>query len=461
MNKCIWKIACTGMLFLGIALNSCNDDGFRNFNHLVNSHTGLGMIDTVTIKVSNMISADSVNTYGRGAAFSGTYSDPQIGDVVTKTYIEFTRTTDSESDRYARFDSVTLVLRPNGNYYGDTTQYAAFKISRLLDRIEKNEDGGLYSTSKGPDEVLLTEESFRIKVKDIKNNEFEVKLPDDFGEWLFDGILRGDDEFKGEDYLKTFSGLSVGSGTGSACVHGLNIQDTACMIRIYYHVNTTSKQERKMEFKANPYNSFCNLHCDRIDPLQYTSKDDPVPSSETNDMGVIMSGFPMFVRLEFPYLNELKWLGQIVKIQKATLYVRPVQRSFDIVPLPPKLNLYYFNPRENKREGTAIRPPSMGNSNVGPMDGNLPANYQSLPNPYLPQYTFDVTDYIADQIGATGYNRWALSLLIPDASSSPEANYGIAIQRLVFGNQNYWYKNELQSRDNRIKLEVIYIVYND
>jgi len=446
------------MIFFGIALNSCNDDGFRNFSYLFTSHTQLGMLDTVTIKVSNMIAADSVMTSGsRGAAFSGTgtYFDPQIGVVTAKTYIEFSRTTDIETDRYARFDSVMLVLRPNGNYYGDTTQYAAFKISRLLDPIEKLDDGNLYSTSKGPDEVELTDDFFKIKVNNIQNNEFEVKLPDNFGEWLFDGILKSDVEFQGSDYLKTFSGLSVSAGTGSACIHGLNIQDSACMIRIYYHITTSSKQEKQMTFKANPNNSFCNLLCDKKELLQYTTKDDPVPSSETGDMGYIMSGFPMFVRLEFPHLKELLWLGQIVKIQKATLYVRPVQHSFDTVPLPPKLNLYYFNPRENKPMGSAIRPPSMGNTNQGAMNGNLPANYQALQSPLFPQYTFDVTDFIASQLEATGYDKWALSLLISDDAREN------TLQRLVFGNQNFWYKNEMQSRDNRIKLEVVYLVYND
>jgi len=414
------------------------------------------MLDTVTIKVSNMIAADSVMTYGRGIAFSGRYADPQIGVVETKTYIEFSRAAESETDRYAQFDSVTLVLRPNGNYYGDTTQYAAFKVSQLLDRIEKHDDGSLYSTSKGPDEVELTDESFKIKVKDIPNNEFEVKLPDDFGEWLFDGIVRGDEEFKGDDYLKTFSGLSVSAGAGSACIHGLNIQDTACMIRIYYHVTTTSKQEKQMLFKANPYNSFCNLQSDKKEPLQFTTKDDPVPSSDTYDKGFIMSGFPMYVRLEFPYLNELLWLGQIVQIQKATLYVCPVQDSYDTVPLPPKLNLYYFNPRENKPMGSAIRPPSMGSSmNTGALDGNLPVNYQNLQSPYFPKYTFDITDFIASQLGAEGFDKWALSLLISDDARES------TLQRLVFGNQKYWYKNEMQSRDNRIKLEVVYKIYND
>ena len=459
MIRRILKIACTGALFWGIVLNSCNDNGFDGFPHLVDSHITLGMLDTVSVRVSNLIAADSVisvTASGRERdGFSGTYFDPQTGAVEAKTYLEFSRTSDTETDRYAKFDSVTLVLRPNGNYYGDTTQYAAFKVSRLLDRIEKHDDGYLYSTDTVPVGAQLADTSFRIKVKDILNNEIEIKLPYEFGEELFQGILRNDDEFKGDDYLKTFPGLSVSAGTGSACVHGLNIQDSACMIRIYYNVSATHKEDKKMEFKANRFNSFYHLSCDRKESLQYTSKDDPVPSSQTDNMGIIMAGFPMFVRLEFPHLDELRWLGDIVKIHKATLYVNPIQRTFDTVPLPPKLNLYYFNPRENKREGSAIKPPSMSSTGSGVLDGNLPANYQNLQSPFFPRYTFDITDFIASQMGRSGYDKWALSLLIPDDSREN------TLQRLVFGNQNYWYKNEIQSRDNRIKLEVVYIVYND
>jgi hypothetical protein len=346
-------------------------------------------------------------------------------------------------------------MRSNGNYYGDTTQYAAFKVSKILYQIEKQDDGNLYSTSTVPVGAVLADTAFKIKVKDLPNNEFEIKLPREFGENLFQGILRNEEDFSVENFLKTFPGLSVSAGAESACVHGLNIQDTACMIRIYYHVYTSQKDEKKMEFKANIHNSFSHWTCNRKESLQYDSKSDPVPSSETDDKGIIMSGFPMFVRLEFPHLNELLWLGQEVFIQRATLYVRPIQRSFDTIPLPPKLNLYYFNPRENTViYGSAIGPPG-GNQQAAAQDGNLPADYQNLQSPNFPQYTFDVTNFIASQIGKSGFDLWALSLLIPDNAREN------SFQRLVIGNQNYWYKNDVQSNDNRIKLEIVYMVYND
>jgi len=231
------------------------------------------------------------------------------------------------------------------------------------------------------------------------------------------------------------------------------------MIRIYYHISTTSRENKIMNFKANPFNSFFSLANDKSNMKmkeQFHFKNDPIPSSLTDNKGYIMSGTPMYTRLEFPYLNELLWLGQIVKIKKATLYVRPIQFTFETVPLPPKLNIFYFDPTSNTPLSAAIRPPSMGgNMNTGPQDGGLPENYQTLLSPNFPQYTFDVTDFIASQLGKSGYDKWALSLVIPDDSRES------TLQRLVFGNQKYWYRNENQSKNNQIKLEVTYVVYNE
>ena len=443
------------MMFLGVLFASCNLNRFDGADHLFDRRTVSEMIDTVTIKVSNLVEADSVISSNLGTGFSGVYYDPQIGTIRTQTYIEFARSTESENNRYAMFDSVTLVLRPTGDYFGDTLKRAAFSVSRLEKPIEKRDNGYLYSSSHMPLGDKLTDTTKRVKISDIQNNEFEIRLPNSFGRWLFQGMLRDDDDFKTDKFLKTFPGLSVGAGTGSDCIHSLNLQDSACMIRIYYHISTTYKEDKIMNFKANPYNSFYNIANDKENLPHYTSKSNPVPSKLTESAGIIMSGTPMYTRLEFPHLNELLWLGHTVKIKKATLYVRPIMRTYDVIPLPPKLNIYYFDPTSNSPLSSAIRPPSTGNQNTLPMDGNLPKDYHLMQNPDFPQYTFDVTDFIASQLGTTGYNKWALSLVIPEDSRST------TLQRLVFGDQNYWYRNEVQSKDNRIKLEIIYVALND
>ncbi|MDR1197410.1 MAG: DUF4270 domain-containing protein [Prevotellaceae bacterium] len=450
----MWRIACAGLLFWGLLFSSCKDEDFKIGGYLADSHTTVVMVDTVTIRVSSLVAADSVVTSNKAIGFSGIYTDPQIGATQAQIYMEFNRTSNSESDRYATFDSVTFVLRPNGSYYGDTVEHAAFKISKLVNKIEKRDNGYLYSASRVPgSHVQLVDTAFKLKVREQKN--FEVRLPDSFGKWLFQGILRSEEAFNTDNYLKTFPGLAISAGTGSNCVHGLTITDSTCIVRIHYHVNSTDRTEKKMNFVVNQANSFYNLNNDKAKLPSCNAKSDPIPSSQTGNKGIVMSGStPMYARLEFPHLNQLSLLGQIVKIQKATLYVRPIRHLYDTVPLPPKLNMYYFDPTSNIILSSAIKlPGSSSTSNT--QSGNLPENYQYIQSPNFPQYTFDVTDFMSSQLGKIGYDKWALSLAIPDDSRET------TLQRLVFSDQKFWYGSDSQSENNRIRLEVTCVIYND
>ena len=459
MIKYILKIACAGLMFSCLLFCSCNNEGFTLGGNLADSHTAIGIIDTVTIRVSNLVESDSVVTSGTGTAFSGRYTDPYIGTIQTNVYLEFNDVSDYElnyeTDKFAWFDSITLVMRPNGNYYGDTTKYASFRIAKLVDQIKKRDDGRLYSSSTMPIGEQLTDTIIQVKVGTKKNKDFEITLPKSFGEWLFKGSLNNEDAFNSSNFLKTFPGLFIGAGTASDCIHGLAITDSTCMLRIYYHVNSTNRENKTVNFKVNQGNSFYHLDNDKSELPPYNSKSDPMPSSKTGDgIGVIMSGAPMYARLEFPHLNELFSLGQIVRIQNATLYVRPVHYSFNTVPLPPKLNIYYFDPTSNTPLSSAIRLPG-SDQNAGAQDGGLPEGYQYIQKPYFPQYSFNVTDFISSQLGAVGYNKWALCLVIPQDSREN------TLQRMVFGDQKFWFLSDNQSRDNRIRLEITYVAYNE
>ncbi len=446
MIKYIWKGACAGLFFLGLLFTSCHNE-LNMGEYLMDPSMSVVMTDTVSIKVSNLSGADSVITSGQQIGFIGTYDDPQIGKAEAQTYIEFSRTGDSESSKLADFDSAVLVLKSNGSYYGDTTLLHTFKVNKLVNPIELRDDGYLYSTSTVPVvEPFLIDKKVEAKVG--TKPSIEVRLPDEFGMWLFDGICQNEVEFDKDNYLNTFPGLSVSSGSGSNCVFGYMLQDTTCMIRIYYHINTSFKEEKTMTFKANPMKSFYNMTDNKAYLPPYTTKSDPVPSEETGNKGILMSGFPMYARLDFPYLNNFLGLGEIVKIQNATLIVYPVYHSYDTVPLPPTLNLYEHDPTSDTPTG------AVQDVNGKSLDGNL--SYYI--NTQYPHYEFDVTNFIYAQLGQVGYNKKALSITIP--RDSPDNSISNTMQRLVFGNQEYWYESEGQSKKNRIQLKVTYVTYN-
>ncbi len=154
-----------------------------------------------------------------------------------------------------------------------------------------------------------------------------------------------------------------------------------------------------------------------------------------------MSGTPMYTRLEFPYLNNFLMLGEIVKIQQAVLTICPTAHSYDTIPLPPKLNLFYHDPTSNN-QGNAVTGGTSSSASV--LTGNLDSNY--------PNYVFDITSFISEQMGKIGYSKWALSVSIPRDEQNT------TLYRLVFGDQNYWYKNN-ESRDYQVQLRVTYVTY--
>ena len=455
----MWRIVCLGLLFSSLLFNSCNSDDFNIGRHLVDPHVRIIMTDTITIRLSN-VAIDSVITSSGSASawygFAGSYNDPAIGKLSAQSYIEFSRTTDSESNKSALFDSVMLVLLPNGNYYGDTTKYASLKIFKLVEEMEMGDDGNMYSTSSVPVGEKLTDAAFRMKPS-IKTEEVEIRLPDDFGDMLFKGIRDEENYLRSDEYIETFPGLSISAGENSSCVYGFGVNDTSCLIRIYYSISSFTKEQKKMEFKPNSYKMFYRFESEKSDHLKYTSKDEPVPSSETLHKGILMSGTPMYARIEFPYLNNFLSLAEIVIIKEARLFIKPVFGSYDTIPLPPKLNIFRHEPfidisgniNTNYKGSPLSQTSSYGQQTL---DGNLPANWRQQLTPY---YSFDITDYISDQLGKWGNNIRNLNVAIPTDSEAT------TIQRLLFGDQKFTYPGNIPDSENQIQLRIVYVTYND
>ena len=450
----MWRIF-AGLLLSGLLFVSCNDEGFDIGKNLVDTRMRIFMTDTLTVKLSNL-AIDSVltsnNGHNKNIAFAGHYNDPEIGKLYAQSYIEFSRTVNSESNRYAYLDSVTLVFHPNGNYYGDTVKSASFKISLLEKEIEMGDNGYRYSTSSVPVGDLLTDATFRMRPTK-KDEEIEIRLPNDFGDMLFKGIRDNELYLDNDHFLETFPGLSISAGPNSSCIYGFGVNDTSCLIRIYYSVSTTTKEQRQMEFKSNAYKLFYGLTAERLPDLADipSPKNDPKPSHETRNMGILMSGTPIYTRIEFPYLNNFLHLAEIVSIMEATLFIRPVYRSYDTIPLPLRLNLFYHDPANNERKGTALTAGSSSGA-AQTLTGNLPANYRYH---QYPCYTFNITDYISSQYDQWGYNKRDLNIAIPDDEEAT------TIQRLIFGNQQYKYPGNIPEIESQVQLKIVYITHNN
>ncbi|MDR0814492.1 MAG: hypothetical protein LBN37_01935, partial [Bacteroidales bacterium] len=155
---------------------------------------------------------------------------------------------------------------------------------------------------------------------------------------------------------------------------------------------------------------------------------------------------------DFPGIERLPALGEIVVIENAKLIVRPVVHTYDMVPLPPSLNLYQHNSTNNLR-GSVLS--STGSSTA--MNGNLA---DKSPNDRY--YDFDITDYITSQVSATGYDRFSICIDFPEATSgSSDFSKSYPFQRMVFGDQDFFHQSPPISAESRISLQITYSIYNE
>ncbi|MDR2847727.1 MAG: hypothetical protein LBV39_01345, partial [Bacteroidales bacterium] len=214
-------------------------------------------------------------------------------------------------------------------------------------------------------------------------------------------------------------------------------------------------------FRANPSKQFNHLTTQVLPDLPVGSKANPVSTSHTRNRGFVMTGpVPLYTRIDFPGIERLPALGEIVIIETARLIVRPVVHSYDRVPIPPQLSLFQHNSTNNFRGAVLGSRSSSGSSQA--MTGNLSNRNKDSHADYY--YDFDITDYITSQVRAVGYDRFSICIDCPNSSSSENGSLNsnsYPFQRIVFGDQSFFHQSAPISKESQISLEITYSIYNE
>ena len=110
------------------------------------------LIDTVSVEMST-INFDSLVTSNQSRILVGNYDDPIYGKVKSNSYFQLASSSyalmsggsDTETTNYV-FDSISMILKYDNYYYGDTTKVQTFNIHRLLQKVKPNtEDNNFYN----------------------------------------------------------------------------------------------------------------------------------------------------------------------------------------------------------------------------------------------------------------------------------------------------------------------------
>jgi hypothetical protein len=428
------------LLISAILLPACTSDGFFIGKEYLNSNIRTVIIDTCTIKMTT-VPVDSIVTSGLNTIMFGRYTDTTIGKIVSTSYLSFSLPgAVSLPVSEVVFDSLEMVIALNGNWLGDTTKTHTFNIYRLTEVTELPDDGDFYSTWSLPFlNTALT--SFSLRPEPNVPEAVSVRLPDNIGANLLQKMMDADEEVLGTEarFLEYFKGFAITAGDDNNAILGVHLNDTSTVLRIHYHYSVTERVEGYFEITANADRCFYGITTDRsgtpFDRLNSTE----LTSSESHNEVLVQALTASYVRIEFPYLNNLLELGDYGTVISAELYVYPVKGTYSAaVPLPSELSIYVST--ENDVSTGAITTYSGDELQTG----NLSVDNLLDIDTY---YSYDITGFMQEQLGVFGINRRVLTLIIP------QTDLAATINTLVAGDKNH--------ARNGTKLLISYLIYDD
>lgn len=402
------------------------------------------LIDTVSVEMST-INFDSLVTSNQSRILVGNYDDPIYGKVKSNSYFQLASSSyalmsggsDTETTNYV-FDSISMILKYDNYYYGDTTKVQTFNIHRLLQKVKPNtEDNNFYNNSalSYSDESLGT---ISYKPRPIEKDSINIKMSSAFGAALFQKLKKREitdfDSFN--EYLKGL--VLVPATSNSASVTGFNVSTSK--VRMYYSKYQANTEETPyiVDFMiSDATKQFNSISLDKTGTIIQnlpisTSK---LSSSLTDHQGFIQSGTGVACRIDFPNIKQLKYLSEKGAIVDAQLVLRPVNNSYsEQYPLADSLKIYVG---DNLNRISASLVNSAGTSVFGILNKKSDEFNENI------GYLIPIGNFLQKEMLKQSDTRSSLILTLPGISKT--------VNRIVLGDQKHL--------NNKILLKIYYISY--
>ncbi len=319
-----------------------------------NTDTGAFLIDSITVRASTVL-RDSVPSSTSSYLFVGQYTDPLLGKLTARSAFRLGLPSSYAPDPTAVFDSITLILKPDGYRYGDTTKTQTLvEVHRLRTPISSTQFSFTSPrlTKMDYDSVNLLNYSATggnvAPVGRARPNLRTLRLPLDrtFGRTLLTmgqaGRLSSQDDL--DAYLP---GLAITpGGNDEAALLRLSATATDAGVNLYYHLPTDPTTVITSSFSLVGGNRHyfqvrANRTAAAITNLPRTSLQS-VSSSLTGARTVVEGALGLQTRLEFPYLTDLRQFGNNLTVTNAQITASvPTSTLTPFVPAPPALNIFY------------------------------------------------------------------------------------------------------------------------
>jgi len=425
------------VVVLSLVIAGCQKTAIQyGQQYIDNGITNIILVDSITPRVSTVYK-DSVSASQTGTLLVGNYTDPYFGKTSSNAYFQVAPPTLADLLNNAQYDSLVLLMKTTGSYYGDTTLPVTLSVNQLSQELKFSENQFSFSNlaSFPINPSPLGTKTFILRP--LNQDSANIRLSDAKGLELYNLIKTKSDILKDKAvFTDYFKGLNISSGSNNN-IYGF--KDSVVM-RLYYHQTDLAYQNKYFDFVFdNASLQFNHISADRsgtpLAPLNTLNNE--LPSTATGNIGYLQSATGIYLKVSFPTIRNLLQRTDYIKIIRAQLLVKPIVNSFNgLYPLPP---LLYATQTDGSNEpGSPIT--SVANGSAQTETGSLFIDDISGTNT---GYSYDVTSYLQQEISISTTNKDGL-LLIP----APDTRFG-AFNRLVVG--------DAQNLKNKIQLNLYYV----
>lgn len=406
------------LVLMTIVLHSCYKKEINFGDDPENNYTRLVYTDTVTVQHTTVLT-DSFITSGLSNMLIGKYQDPYLGTVDTRAFFRFNTVGSVDIPANAVYDSLTLILRLNHYYYGDTSLPQTINIDELSQAISLSYNDQLYNTS----DVAVRSPSLgkrTISIRPSKDDSITIRLDNAKGLEIFNKIRqRSTDITNGDEFLNYFKGIRISVNPSDlTAVHG--IKTDSIVMRLSYHTISPLPEDKYLDFtKESGSYAFNQVTPDRSGTGLPSSAAGgrEIASSQTNGMAFTQYGTGLLLKLTFPGLRNLLNNDDVVRLLKADLIVRPVQQSFDYNKYKLPAKLYLASTNGTNTVG-AIVPDSLGADQlIGPSIDFIHGENT--------HYRFNVTSYINELLTTAGTTDYGFFLMEELSTSTRQVNRAV------------------------------------
>ena len=423
---CIFSLFCV----FCIGFYSCNKVNVTFTGNSTAGDPNVIFLNNNKVNIATM-KLDSFSTAGGQVFMIGTHFDSSFGKISADSYSEVQLPASNPIKGVnVGFDSLELVLMPNGNYAGDTNSVFKLSVYQLAENINSPTINGTSTGLYYPRSFAHYDQPLAQVITKIQPNskkELDIRLPDALGNDLLTRLKNNDPTIQSQDSFRVyFKGvcLATDSSFNKNLYYFTGGTDTTTLLRLYYKVKGTSFDEKIITFKYPPATQFNNIRYNFTGTpfalfKPYTKQ--VISSDLMGHKAYVNNNVAAYTEITFPNLLSLKELYPYIKVIQAQLVITPTPGSYSYPnQLPPTLRMYVSNSNDNFDN-------VLLNAAGAAQTGNLSIDYLYGQNT---NYTFDITSYINTVINEGQFSTKTLLL------GSGSINGYNSTSRLIFNDYN-------------------------